>query len=274
MARKFLLSGILLSLAACDGNVPAESRETPDMGDASAASAGATQLAADETTAAKGRSEKDSNEVYEFEYAYPDEAAAYPGLKDLLDQRLADARSELAAEAKKGKKEAESGGFPYHAHSSGTVWKVVAQTPRFLSLSAEIYAYMGGAHGMTTFDTLLWDKQSKIARQPADLFTAPQTLGSAIQEPFCKALDRERAKKRGSFQPQGDDMFSNCIDPMESTIILGSTDGEAFDRIGVLVEPYAAGPYAEGSYDTTVPVTRAVLDAVKPAYRDAFALAK
>ena len=270
MVRKFLLSGILLTLAGCGGNAPAPSQETAEPDGVSATSDTATQAEAP----AQGRSEKESNEVYEFEYSYPDEAAQYPGLRELLDSRLADARSELAAEAKKGKKEAETEGFPYHAHSSGTTWKVVAQTPRFLSLSAEVYAYMGGAHGMTTFDTLLWDKQSKIARQPADLFVRDEVVKSAIQQPFCQALDRERAKRRSGFEPQGDDMFNECIDPTESTIILGSSDGAAFDRIGVLVEPYAAGPYAEGSYDVTVSVTGKVLDAVKPAYRDAFKLAR
>ena len=45
----------------------------------------------------------------------------------------------------------------------------------------------------------------------------------------------------------------------------------AFDRIGFLIGPYAAGPYAEGSYDVTLPVTPAVIAAVKPEFRTAFA---
>jgi hypothetical protein len=69
-------------------------------------------------------------------------------------------------------------------------------------------------------------------------------------------------------------MFSECIDPTDSTIILGSSNRQGFDRIGVLVAPYEAGPYAEGTYEVTVPVTRAVMDAVKPVYRSAFAPAR
>jgi hypothetical protein len=64
--------------------------------------------------------------------------------------------------------------------------------------------------------------------------------------------------------------FEECIDPAEQTVILGSSNGKAFDRIGVLVSPYAAGPYAEGSYEVTVPVTAKALAAIKPEFRNSF----
>ena len=51
----------------------------------------------------------------------------------------------------------------------------------------------------------------------------------------------------------------------------GTAGKMAFDRIGFLIGPYAAGPYAEGSYDVTLPVTPAVIAAVKPEFRAAFA---
>ena len=54
-------------------------------------------------------------------------------------------------------------------------------------------------------------------------------------------------------------------------MILGSSNGKAFDRIGILVAPYEAGPYAEGDYEITLPVTDAVIAAVKPEYRPSFA---
>lgn len=57
----------------------------------------------------------------------------------------------------------------------------------------------------------------------------------------------------------------------ETTLILGSSDGERIDRIGLLVGPYVAGPYAEGTYDLTLPVTPAIVAAVRPEWREAFA---
>ena len=67
-------------------------------------------------------------------------------------------------------------------------------------------------------------------------------------------------------------LFDDCIDPVKSTVILGSSNKRTFDRIGVLVGPYEAGPYAEGDYEVTLPVTQAVLAAVRPEYRAAFSL--
>ena len=68
------------------------------------------------------------------------------------------------------------------------------------------------------------------------------------------------------------EIFDECIDPVKSTVILGSSNKQTFDRIGILVAPYEAGPYAEGDYEVTLPVTQAVLAAVKPEYRAAFSL--
>ncbi len=270
MWRRFLLPGLTIMLAACgDGAL---------VGSDAAVEAVPTSPPVAATSAAvpappaEARSEKEANELYEFEYSYPAAAAAIPGLKALLDRRLTESRSELAAEAQKAKKEAKADGYPYRTYAAATTWSVVADTPRFLSLSAQVYTYSGGAHGMTVFDTILWDKQAGKMVLPSEIFTSNAALRDAIRQPFCKALDVQRAKKREGLDWSADDIFGECIDPTEHTIILGSSNGQVLDRIGVLVEPYAAGPYAEGSYDVTVPVTGKVMATVKPQYRSALAL--
>ena len=48
----------------------------------------------------------------------------------------------------------------------------------------------------------------------------------------------------------------------------------AFDRVGLIADPYVAGSYAEGSYELTFPVTAELLAAVRPEYKAAFALGK
>ena len=55
-------------------------------------------------------------------------------------------------------------------------------------------------------------------------------------------------------------------------MILGSSNRKTFTRIGILVAPYSAGPFAEGTYEVTVPVTPAIIAAVKPQYRASFAV--
>lgn len=119
----------------------------------------------------------------------------------------------------------------------------------------------------------MWHKPAGKRMKAADLFTSPAALSAAIRTPFCAALNQQRAAKRSEpVNPKSGNPFDMCIDPAAQTVILGSTDTAHFTRIGVLVDPYAAGPYAEGNYDVTVPVTAAVLRAVRPQYRSAFAV--
>ncbi len=66
--------------------------------------------------------------------------------------------------------------------------------------------------------------------------------------------------------------MNSCPSIKELTLLLGSTNGRAIDRIGLIADPYVAGSYAEGTYEVTLPVTPAILKTVKPAYRSAFAV--
>lgn len=275
---------LLLLAGGCHGNGsdPAGDEtltEAPDAGleaaapEASEPADGTTDAATAEAPAASGRSEKEANDLYEFGYAYPDEAGAIPGLRAILDRQLVAARSDLIAGARGDRDAAKKDGYPYHAHSVDQTWKVVTQLPGWLSLSAERYEFSGGAHGMSSFDTLLWDRRTDSVRHPVELFASKDALRVAIQGPFCDALDQERAKRRGEpVQRNSGQMFSECIDPVASTLILGSANGATFDRIGVLVGPYEAGPYAEGTYEVTLPVTGKVMAALKPQYRTSFSV--
>lgn len=103
---------------------------------------------------------------------------------------------------------------------------------------------------------------------------SPAALSAATQTPFCAALDRQRAERRDQpIDPRSSNPFDDCLDPAAQVVILGSADHAHFTRIGFLMGPYAAGPYVEGDYEVTLPVTPAVLAAVRPEYRATFALA-
>lgn len=222
-------------------------------------------------TPVAARSVSEENGTYEFSYAYPAAAGAIPALKTMLDADLDKARNELAAEAKEGQADAKSNAYPFNPYSHSVDWKVVTDLPGWLSMSSLIGFYSGGAHPNYVFDTILWDKIANIRRAPTDLFASKAALTAAVRDPFCKELDKQRARKReGQALGGGVSEFEKCLDPAEQTVILGSSNGKAFDRIGLLVAPYNAGPYAEGSYEVTVPVTPKVLAAVKPEYKAAF----
>jgi hypothetical protein len=219
------------------------------------------------------RSVKEANARYEFEYAYPAAVAAIPALKAMLDADLDKQKAAVIASAKEQQAASKKQGFDYVAVGDWTEWKVVTDLPAWLSLSADISSFEGGAHPNHGFDALLWDKQANQRRDPTDLFTARAALSRAIRKDFCAALDKQRVEKRGApIDPTSKDEFDQCIDPVANTVILGSSNHQTFDRIGILVAPYEAGPYVEGDYEVTLPVTDAVLARVKPEYRSSFAV--
>jgi hypothetical protein len=222
-----------------------------------------------------GRAVEEKTALYDFAYAYPAQAGAIPALKTRLDADLAKQRAKLAAQAREGQAEAKKGGFPFNPYDWSQTWQVVADLPGWLSLSASYGSYSGGAHGMSWSGAMLWDRKANVPRNPLDLFTSKAALANAIRVPFCAALDKQRAEKRGEpVNRNSGDEFDKCIDPTAETVILGSRGKKAFDRIGILVAPYNAGPYVEGEYEVTVPVTPAVLAVVKPAFKNAFVVLK
>ncbi len=215
----------------------------------------------------------ESTELYEFEYAYPAAAAAIPELRAMLEQRLGQTRQELESQAQRSREESRESGFPYNQHSTRIEWEAVADLPRFLSLSADISTYSGGAHGNRGYESLVWDRQENVAMEPFDFFRSQSALQNALGDRFCTALDSQREERRPeAVEQQAGGVFNDCPPVSELTVLLGSSNGEAFDRLGLIAAPYVAGPWAEGTYEVTLGVDTAVLDAVKPEYREAFAL--
>ena len=260
-------------LAACSSEAPPAAKAATGNSHSSSTSVStSTGAKASASSATGGGASKveESSDLYEFDYRYPAEAGRISALRAWLDADRAKARAQLVEDATSGQAEAKQSGFEYHAYAQGRAWEKVAETPRFLSLSLLVSEYTGGAHPNYGFDSLLFDKQAGERIAPLALFTSPAALDAVIQRPFCAMLDKERGKRRGEPVVSDGSMFNDCIKPSEQTVILGSSTGRTFDRIGVLIGPYAAGSYAEGDFDITLPVTAALLRAVRPEYRAAF----
>jgi hypothetical protein len=273
--RLVVIAVAVLAIAACRDHKSAPLAPTKASADAVAVAAAHAPIASPsvqaKAAASAGGARKidDENDLIDFEYSYPAAAGAIPALRAWLDADLARRKADLVAQAKEGRADAKANDYPFHAYGYWAEWKVVADLPDWLSLSEDVSVYTGGAHPNHGFDALLWDKRAGVKRDPTDLFVSKPALSRAIRTDFCRQLDRERLKKRDGEKL---DMFSDCIDPLESTLILGSSNHRSFDRIGILVAPYAAGPYVEGDYEVTLPVAPAVLAAVKPEFRAAFSL--
>lgn len=263
-----LFATSVLAIAACK---PAAAPDTPAATHAATARATSATAAATSVAAGVASSVKEDNPDFAFTYSWPAAAGAIPGVVKWLEADRASARQELVSNAKAARADAKANDYPYNQHYSSTEWQVVTDLPGWLSLTAMQGTYEGGAHGMNWTEGLLWDKTAHRKREVTDLFTSPEALRKAIQATYCDKLDAERAKRRDvKINRNSGDEFDACIDPMKQTLILGSSDKAHFDRIGIIAAPYEAGPYVEGQYDITVPVTAEVLALVKPEYRAAF----
>lgn len=254
-----ILAGALL-LAGCSEDTPTPAEKTAAAAVPGAPPGGVADVAVKNAPASDI---KESNDLIEFAYAYPREAASIPELAAWLDNERATKRDALVAAAQRDKAAAEKGGFPYRPHSHSQAWQRVTNTPRFLSLSAEIETYSGGAHGMQTFDTLMWDRNRRKQLKPLDMFQSGEAFDAAIRDPFCAGIKRAKAAKGITADEAPDSVFAKCPPASAQTVWLGSSDGRFLDRMTIAIAPYEVGPYAEGSYRINVPVTDALVKAVK-----------
>ncbi|WP_081944695.1 DUF4163 domain-containing protein [Sphingopyxis sp. MWB1] len=213
---------------------------------------------------------KEENDLIHFAYSYPREAAAIPKLAAWLDADREAKREALINDSRRDKASAEQGGYPYRAHSHLQTWKLVTSTPRFVSLSSEIGTYTGGAHGMQSFDTLIWDRNRAMQIKPLDMFTSASAFDAAIRDKFCAGIERAKATIGVEPTRDADSPFAKCPPASAQTVWIGSSDGKYLDRLTIAIAPYEVGPYAEGSYLVNIPMTGALVKAVKPEYAREF----
>lgn len=275
--RVCLFMGLTLAIGACTDSTTSDVAGEPATRASAVADADAAPSPVAEASAEAGgaSSIEERTELYIFTYAYPEEAGNIPRLAALLDERGQRAKAELVRMATRGAEAAEESGFPYNAYSFNQKWQVVAETPGYLSLSSIVTGYEGGAHGSYGTQALVWDKEQGKAIRPRDLFTSVSTLENALGEDFCSQLNRLRERKRGEkVAPESTDPFDACPQFSELAILVGSSNGRKFNRIGLIADPYVAGPWAEGKYEVTLPVSLRVIDAAKPEYEGAFSIGK
>lgn len=207
----------------------------------------------------------------EFSYSWPAAVSAIPELASRLE-----AERDEALAMQKREWEQSLLDFPGDCASCKSrgyekEWKVVADLPNWLSLSADYYEYTGGAHGNYGKQSLIWDKRNGVGFPGITMFTSPVALENALGATLCDALDQARARKRGQKVDRSTgESFNDCPGLDEASVLIGSANGTSFDRIGVYFAPYVAGSFAEGDYELNFPVTASVVDALKPEYAGAF----
>ena len=264
----------LALLAACSQSPDQAAPSAPanTAGAVAVANAGQDGATAIASSSSAGVKIEENGKLFHFAYAYPAQAAGIPALKAQLDAEKDKARSSLVVEAQQGRDAAKRSRIDFKSYDRSVEWSVVTDLPGWLSLKGESYDFSGGAHGNSGTAQLLWDKTAGRSREPLALFTSKAAFDAALGQAYCAALNAQRSERReAKVNPASGDPFDKCLLPSEVTVLLGSGDKAHFTRIGLIADPYMAGPYAEGSYEVTLPVTAALIKAVKPEYRSAFA---
>lgn len=273
MIRWGLVTGVLAVLLACSSPEEIAAEVSEAQGESAAetlerrTAAGFAPVAfADEET--RGEAARD------FAYNWPAQVSAIAPLAAILettrDGELAKQKAEWEASVAEF---GDMGCITCINRSYAKSWEVVTDTPRFLVLSAETYTYTGGAHGNSQFDALLWDREEEKAMKPVELFVDPVALENTAFGDYCQAL-LEAKREKLSVDISEMNPFDGCPGVGELVVIVTASDGEHFDSITFLAAPYVAGSYAEGPYVFSIPMTDALLEAVKPEYCEEFALAQ
>lgn len=193
------------------------------------------------------------------------EAATQPLFLATLrgEQLPAAARAKAAAVSEAT--DARKAGFPFRPHEIISDWSLAADTSHLLALVGEQYAYTGGAHGNTGFAKQIWDKTGQHRISFDALFSDWPRARALLEPAFCKALAEEQRRRLGD-QPESD--MNACPKLAEQPIVPWAGLARQASQFRVLLAPYVAGSYAEGSYLITVPWPEAIRPLVKPVYRD------
>jgi hypothetical protein len=208
---------------------------------------------------------RDATPQLSYRWRVAPEAATQPALLKAL---RSDALKELAKErqdAARDAAEAQKSGFPFRRYETIGDWTLAADTPHLLALQGLAYSFTGGAHGNTGYATRIWDKTTKRELRIDALFSDWPRARKLLEPTYCKALADEQARRRGN-TPLGND-FDKCPSLAEQPIVPFGGLAKFAPQFRVLIGPYGAGPYVEGSYLITAPWPENVRPLVKPEYR-------
>jgi len=207
--------------------------------------------------------------VLEFTYEWSSEAAAVPALDRRFRAELAKDYRAALANARQDQLLARQQKRDYNPEFYSMHWATSGQTHRLLSLQSQLGTFTGGAHPNSNNGALLWDRRLNQQISMDALFLRKQAFGALTRIRYCVLLAAERQKRRQGEKFGGD--FDQCPKYSELAIAPADKDKDGrFDTIAMVASPYVAGPYVEGEYEIGVPVTRQLIAALKPAYRNSF----
>ena len=205
---------------------------------------------------------RQSSPALDWRWRIAPEAATQPALlADMRAKALAEAAKEQA-QASRDATDSSKAGIPFRKYETINDWSLAADTQHLLALAGETYAFTGGAHGNTGYGVAIWDKAAARRIGFADLFSDWPRARRLLEPAFCTALAAEQTRRRGDTTPA-----EPCPKLADQPVLPWARLASTARQFRVLVAPYVAGSYAEGSYLIDVPWPDAVRTLVMPRYR-------
>jgi len=149
------------------------------------------------------------------------------------------------------------------------VYGAPIETGRLFSLMRTDFDYSGGAHPNTVATGLLWDKAEGRRIAAADLL-AEKADKTNLERALCQAVNTAKTKRPGATPVSTTGEMWTCpkLKDVAVTLAPGSTPGKA-GGLTFLLDAYAVGPYVEGAYYLTLPLS-AFQSALSPEYAGEF----
>lgn len=183
-----------------------------------------------------------------------------------LDKRKAEARADFDDRKKQGAVE-----MSWEVQQE---WKYTAQAGGIASLVGTNYEFTGGAHGLSSTDTMIVRADTGEELSLAKMLMADRSPSPAITIAICEGLKAEKMKTIQSATIFDEPIV--CAGPKANVKIedahialAPSTDPSKFGGLFVYYDPYAVGAYAEGSYTITIPQAVFAED-MRPQYKPLF----
>ena len=195
----------------------------------------------------------------------PAEITNFPALHAMLYDREVAGLKTFAAKAQADRK-ASTGQFPWRPYARQGQWFLAADAAPLVALRAVWFEDTGGAHPNHGGASLLWDTTANKEVQPKALFRPDADMG-VLDKAICDAVATAKTHREGAVPLN--DTFS-C--PKWSQAVLLPAPSATPGKIGgltAIIDPYVVGPYSEGDYEVTVPVS-AFQGLLAPAYAAAF----
>jgi hypothetical protein len=206
----------------------------------------------------------------DFHYEWPAAVNAVPRLRAALLADLAHDHRLALSYVAESRRLARRNHFEFQPHDYSKSWSIAGTSARLISLTADLGAFTGGAHPNSSYFGLLWDRAADRA-VPVATVVGPALLRRPRPR-FCAALNAQRAENRGEpVRPDPQDPFTTC--PAFAGLVLAPADGNhngRFERLNVLIAPYLAGAYVEGSYAVELRLDAGDVAAVPAPWRASF----